>query len=143
MINESAGSAIGDGDASYDETDISANGGDVDLKDINFGQGNSNTETNIHRLVQRDEHRLVQPDGLVQQHDNDGIDDSFNYQSQVGTTPSTTRTSTSRSTTSRWTGRDGRARPGRRHQRVLRQRPPIGDGPGRPTGAIAASIPHR
>ena len=87
VINDSTNVATGSGDVSDDdvntEVQIQNESGELDLENVNFGQGNSIddsttdsfNETN-DRLVQRDGDRLVQRDGdqhrLVQR-DGDGL----------------------------------------------------------------------
>jgi hypothetical protein len=96
VINDSAGVATGGGDAYYSDDDVNTEvqiqneSGEIDLENVNFGQGNSiddsNTdsfnETNTDSFNETTTDSFNPTDSFNE--DNDGIDDSFNYQSQVG-----------------------------------------------------------
>jgi hypothetical protein len=75
VISDSEGVATGSGDASSVDVDFD-NSGDVDLEDVQFGQGNTQDDS----VEINDSFNVT--DSLNQ--DNDFIDDSLNQQSQVG-----------------------------------------------------------
>ena len=98
VINDSTNVATGSGDVSDDDvnTDVEIlnESGELELENVNFGQGNSiddsttdsfnETETNTDSFNETatDSFNETATDSF--NNDNDGIDDSFNEQSQVG-----------------------------------------------------------
>ncbi len=108
VVNDSTNVATGSGDVSDDdvntEVEIQNESGELDLENVNFGQGNSiddstndsfnetntdsfnETETNTDSFneteTNTDSFNETATDSF--NNDNDGIDDSFNEQSQVG-----------------------------------------------------------
>ena len=92
VINDSTNVATGSGDVSDDDVDIDIDdvSGEVDLSNSNFGQGNTidQSETNTDSFNTTDSFNETTTDSFNAtdsfNEDNDGIDDSFNYQSQVG-----------------------------------------------------------
>jgi hypothetical protein len=96
VINDSAGVATGGGDAYYSDDDVNTDvqiqneSGELDLENVNFGQGNSIDDSNTDSFNETatDSFNQTTTDSFNAtdsfNNDNDGIDDSFNEQSQVG-----------------------------------------------------------
>ena len=96
VISDSAGSATGGGDASFVDVDIESSGGEVDLENVNFGQGNSIDDSETTTDSFNEDNDITNTDSFNEDNDvtntatdsfnedNDLVDDSFNEQSQVG-----------------------------------------------------------